>query len=365
MPTFIFCAFNRPDWLYAATRGQHGAQPAQTSANFPIGGYFVQRSGWGDGDASFAGQRFLVFDCGPLGDGGHGHYDALTIDVASGRPLVVDPGRYTYCDDAPHWRRLFKSSAAHNTVTVDGLDQTPYYRGKPRAGIASARLAQRLTAPGLDVLCGEVTSPAYEAIHRRRVLFVGGEYWLVHDSLAGSQPHQYVLRFHLAPVTSGQPGVAHAGARGIRAPGLGLLVAPPWPIAIEEGWVAATYGVKDPAPVVVATADGVERADFFSLLMPLGDAAPMPAFEVTRQVVDGDEVIVADISFATPSGMRRDRVMWTASGRAAALPEVGRAQAAAVLDAGGSERTQVVIPEPADVYADCGDGRMAVPGGAV
>ncbi len=224
-----------------------------------------------------------------------------------------------------------------------------------KPGWPARALTQRLTARGLDVLCGEVTSPAYEAIHRRRILFVGGEYWLVHDSLAGSQPHQYVLRFHLAPDAAGAPGVTRAGARGTRAPGLGLLVAPPWPIAIEEGWVSATYGVKEPAPVVVATAGGVERADFFSLLMPLGDAAPMPAFEVTRQVVDGDEVIIADISFATPSGMRRDRVMWTVSGHAAALPGAGMAAAAAVLDAGATHRPQVFVPEPVDVYADCGD----------
>ena len=58
--------------------------------------------------------------------------------------------------------------------------------------------------------------------------------------------------------------------------------------------MSASYGLKEPAPVVVATADGVECADFFSLLMPLSDAAPMPAFEVARQVVDGEEVLIAD-----------------------------------------------------------------------
>ena len=82
------------------------AQPATTSASFPIGGYFVQRSGWGGGTTCFEDERFLVFDCGPIGDGGHGHYDALSVDIAArGRSLVVDPGRFVYCDDPPHWRR--------------------------------------------------------------------------------------------------------------------------------------------------------------------------------------------------------------------------------------------------------------------
>ncbi len=52
-----------------------------TSA-FPDGGYHVQRSSW-DPDA-----RFLIFDCGPLGDGGHGHYDAAQHRGARARPAA-------------------------------------------------------------------------------------------------------------------------------------------------------------------------------------------------------------------------------------------------------------------------------------
>src|SRR4029079_9470990 len=147
-------------------------------ASFPDGGYFVQRSGWED-DA-----RFLIFDCGPLGEGGHGHYDALSFEAAAdGARLVVDPGRYTYAEGEPNLRRWFKGTAAHNTVTVDGLDQTPYRRGKPRGPVAEARLLQRVTGDGLDLLWGEVASPAYDVVHRRRILFVADEYWLIEDAL--------------------------------------------------------------------------------------------------------------------------------------------------------------------------------------
>jgi hypothetical protein len=52
--------------------------------------------------------------------------------TARGRPLVVDPGRYTYSEHGANLRRWFKGTAAHSTVCVDGLDQTPYRRGKPR-----------------------------------------------------------------------------------------------------------------------------------------------------------------------------------------------------------------------------------------
>ena len=39
----------RPDLLWAATAGAEGRPPATRAAGFPVGGYFVQRSGWGDG----------------------------------------------------------------------------------------------------------------------------------------------------------------------------------------------------------------------------------------------------------------------------------------------------------------------------
>ena len=323
--------FARSDWLYVATRGAAGEQPAGASASFPIGGYFIQRSGWGGSDSTYDGERFLAFDCGPLGDGGHGHYDALSVDITGGgRSLVVDPGRYTYCDDPPHWRRWFKSTAAHNTVSIDRRDQTPYHRGKPKRGVAQARLLQRLIAPDMDVLWGEVTSPEYDVIHRRRIIFVAGKYWIIHDSLTGSTPHRYDLRFHLAPGTA---TLVTADVRpGVRAPGLGVIVAPPWPIAIEDGWVSRQYGIKEAAPIVVATADGVEDADFFSLVAPLADSAPLPAFDITRQTIEDEEVVVAEVEFAADSGVCIDRILWTASGRAARLTGSDTVAAAVALD---------------------------------
>src|SRR5262249_61050200 len=167
-----------------------GTSPAALHASFPDGGYFVQRSGW-DADA-----LYLVFDCGPLGDGGHGHYDALAIEAAGhGRALLVDPGRFTYAEGTPNLRRWFKSTAAHNTVTVDGLDQTPYACGKPRGPVAVARAGLRTTMPGLDVLRGEVRSPAYGAVHARTILFVRDSYWLVGDLPQSDGRHRYDLRF--------------------------------------------------------------------------------------------------------------------------------------------------------------------------
>jgi uncharacterized heparinase superfamily protein len=220
----------------------------ERSAGFPDGGYYVQRSGWDTGD------RFLIFDCGRLGDGGHGHYDLLSFEAfGGGRPLIVDPGRFTYSEAPPNWRRWFRGTAAHNTVCVDGLDQTPYTRKAPAGPVAAGRLLGRTN----EELAGEAVSPAYEAVHRRRIRFLDGRRWLIEDRLTGEEPHRYDLRFHLAPEALGRTRVEGST---VVAPGVALTIRGADEIAVEPGWVSPRYGVRHEAPVVSAVARGREAA---------------------------------------------------------------------------------------------------------
>lgn len=273
--------FDRADFLYAATAGARGEAPAVACQGFPDGGYYIQRSGWGDGPANYRAQKYLVFDCGPLGDGGHGHYDSLNIEVAAdGHPLIIDPGRFTYAEDEAQWRRYFKGTAAHNTVCVDDLDQVPYRCGKPKVDVAEVRLLGRRTTPYWDMLCGEVRSPAYEAIHTRRIFFMEKTYWLVIDSLRGLLPHKYDLRFHLSPAASNRcQRIATEHNAGIRTPELALLFERHREPVISRGWVSPRYGIKEAAPVVSVVSQEV-NTDFYTLIAPLKSDAPLPWFEV-------------------------------------------------------------------------------------
>ena len=258
---------DRPDLRWVATGGTAGTPPEHTAGNFPVGGYYTQRSGWGT-DRPYEQERWLVLDAGPLGDGGHGHYDQLSVEAAAaGRLLVVDPGRYTYdADDPAGWRHWFKGTAAHNTVCVDGLDQTPYRPGKPARSkpVSTARLVGRWTRPGLDVLRAEVTSPCYDAVHTRTVAFVDGDYWVVHDRLRAPTAHAYAARWHLAPVRG--DGAVELGAGRLSAPGL-LLLAPHGTLRLADGWVSPSYGRKESAPVAVVAATGAD-VDLVTVLLP-------------------------------------------------------------------------------------------------
>jgi Heparinase II/III-like protein/Heparinase II/III N-terminus len=306
---------DRPDFVYAATAGASGRPPAERHASFPAGGYFFQRSGWGERATPFTDERFLVFDCGPLGAGGHGHYDLLSVELAAGgRPLLVDPGRYTYSEHEPdpagvarNMRHWFKGTAGHNTVCVDGLDQTSYHRGKHSGPAAEPHFLGRFSVTGLDVLEGEALSPCYEAVHRRRVWFVADEYWVIEDMLSGEQPHRYELRFHLAPEASGRVRLERQGSNAVvRAPGMALVLAAPHEPRIERGFFAPLYGIKHDAPVVSAVADGSPRASFCTVVAPLAADARAPAIEVRG---DGrDAPLMIEVDGVGPGGSARDEL---------------------------------------------------------
>lgn len=67
-----------------------------------------------------------LINYGDLGMGptfGHGHAHALSVALYSGgEPILADPGTYSYTGH-PEMRRYFRSTSAHNTVSVNGEDQ--------------------------------------------------------------------------------------------------------------------------------------------------------------------------------------------------------------------------------------------------
>jgi hypothetical protein len=96
-------------------------RPAMRRA-FPSGGYYI------------LGDRFdtpeeirVVADAGPLGYlsiAAHGHADALAFILSvAGREILVDSGTFSYHTQT-RWREYFRGTAAHNTLRVDGENQS-------------------------------------------------------------------------------------------------------------------------------------------------------------------------------------------------------------------------------------------------
>lgn len=107
-------------WQEFRKRGQvEPVVPAQAFAN---GGYFILGTSLG-----LPMEVRLIADAGPLGYlsiAAHGHADALAIVLSvAGHEILIDPGTYAY-HTKPVWREYFRGTGAHNTVRVDGLDQS-------------------------------------------------------------------------------------------------------------------------------------------------------------------------------------------------------------------------------------------------
>lgn len=89
---------------------------------YPDGGYYVL----GD-EFDTPKEVRIVVDAGPLGFqaiAAHGHADALAFTLSlGGHEFLIDPGTYAYHTERA-WRDYFRGTAAHNTVRIDGFDQS-------------------------------------------------------------------------------------------------------------------------------------------------------------------------------------------------------------------------------------------------
>jgi len=89
---------------------------------FREGGYYILGC-----DFETPDEIRLVADAGPLGYreiAAHGHADALAFTLSlGGIEMLVDPGTYAYHTQGD-WRAYFRGTAAHNTIRIDGRDQS-------------------------------------------------------------------------------------------------------------------------------------------------------------------------------------------------------------------------------------------------
>jgi hypothetical protein len=98
------------------------AAPRLPRREFPVAGYYVL------GHAFETPREVrIVADAGRLGYlsiAAHGHADALSFTLsAGGAELLIDPGTFAY-HTQKEWRDYFRGTSAHNTVRIDGQDQS-------------------------------------------------------------------------------------------------------------------------------------------------------------------------------------------------------------------------------------------------
>ena len=196
---------NETVWLAAIAGGfrplSHPVDRSRpTPTDFPLGGYFSFSS-----DSPNQPKTRMVMKAGPLGFGSiaaHGHADALSIYLTvDGKEILIDPGTYAYHTEKK-WRNYFRGTSAHNTVRIDGLDQSLIGGNFLWTRHANTRCESISRTPNIDEVIAQhdgysrLQDPLY---HRRKVSHLKlDRVYIIMDELIGSGRHEIEIFFHFA-----------------------------------------------------------------------------------------------------------------------------------------------------------------------
>ena len=235
-------------------------QPRHIRRAFPEGGYYIL------GDRLETPQEIrVVADAGPLGYlsiAAHGHADALSFTLSvGGEDLLIDPGTYAY-HTQQEWRDYFRGTLAHNTVRIDGQEQSVSggnFMWLKHAG-AVCELFESL--PHQDRWIG--THDGYlrlkdPVLHRRELLLLKAQRTLlVIDRLECRASHDVEILWHFAEDC--EVGIEGTNVVVRKGPArFQMSCAPNERLRVERfygqlrpplGWVSRHFDVKQPAPTV-------------------------------------------------------------------------------------------------------------------
>ena len=187
----------------------------------------------------------------------HAHADSLScVAYLDGQPLLIDTGTSTYAPGEARGRE--RSTAAHNTVEVDGRDSTEVW-GAFRAG-RRARVSAVAAREDDATITVEAAHDGYRflpgrPVHHRRWSVAPGEL-RVDDTVAGQGRHHIALRWHLPPGAGLR--LAGDGAVATTAAGpVGVVVTGPAGLRMTAGTASVSmgFGTTAVAPVLTCTLD--------------------------------------------------------------------------------------------------------------
>src|SRR5208282_4335172 len=175
-------------WLFGTEALNASAFPAPSGrTTFPDGGYYILR-----GQSTWGMLRCARYRTRPA------HADQLHLDLWwRGVNVAMDAGTYLYNGDPP-WRNSLTRTAAHNSISVDGLDQMA------RASLflwtnwseGTERISRE--AGGHRFWEGEHNGYLRRlGIVHRRAVFCGADVWVVVDDLLGGGRHAARLHWLL------------------------------------------------------------------------------------------------------------------------------------------------------------------------
>jgi len=220
----------------------------------------------------------IVVDAGPLGSGsgGHGHADALSMCVSDKNgPVLIDSGTFEYVGDGQE-RDQFRSTAAHNTLTIDGVSQPAPRRPFAWSHHPTSHVEKWSNGQHVDLFVG--SHDAYSPLtHRRFVFCRKSEFWLVRDVVEGSGEHKIEACWHVAPDFNVLENARFCRCESddsvldiVSTVGDGCIR------KVENGAWSPAYGEAQPAPVLHFSTVASLPAELVTLFRLREDASARP-----------------------------------------------------------------------------------------
>ncbi|MEE4185769.1 MAG: alginate lyase family protein, partial [Gammaproteobacteria bacterium] len=206
----------------------------------------------------------MLIDCGAIGPDyqpGHAHCDMLSFELCiDGRRVIVDPGVHGYDEDET--RAYLRSTAAHNTVVLNGVEQSEVW-GTFRVGRRARPLDAGLQDLGNGRLEFSGSHDGYQrleppATHQRLIEIDVAGRWVVRDTVTGQGPGELLSYLHLAPeitARSAGPGLLRLERDG--QPVADLHVPEAVEMSVAAGYVATGFGRREAADVIVMRTHGL------------------------------------------------------------------------------------------------------------
>jgi hypothetical protein len=235
------------------------AAQASRSRAFAASGYYTLASRSG----------VAIVDAGPhgWGNGGHGHSDALSMQlIAGGRTWLTDPGTGSYSREKE--REWFRGTSAHNTLEVDGRSQADPLHAFAWGPHPVACVQRWHADAGIAFFHGShdgyarLTPPV---THERWVIGWHDDVWMVADRASGQGLHRLDLRWHIAPecaVASGDSANVWHLRSGEETMEIIASSDEQWSKTCEAGKWSPCYGAVISAPVLHFSREGALPSNF-------------------------------------------------------------------------------------------------------
>lgn len=168
---------------YVSSDRERGEAPAYLSSAFPIGGFYIFRTGWTE-DATQ-----MVVKAGPPAFW-HNQPDNGTFEMyINGRNFFLDSGSYVYGGDqkTEEARAWFKQTRVHNTLTLDNknLEET------------NSKCLLWDIDKKEEILVTE--NPSYKGLtHRRSIFFVDKKFFVIVDEAIGDATGEVGIHYNLS-----------------------------------------------------------------------------------------------------------------------------------------------------------------------